>query len=208
MNIKEKMNFKRSIANFFGAFGYLSCILQWLWAVMLYFSLIESAVLFFSSPASDSQIIKPIPATANVITTINSGPNIFSIIIAAIVIAIMVALTLYIFIKMPSIIIKTSKKVVQETADNVAPLVLRIQHKKDTKGNKIKLTPILVIIMKIILVTIPTILAIMSRFIENQMIDSYISTCVGLFLAGSSLLFFGAQYLVGKFFAIKRQDLC
>lgn len=200
MNAEAKPNFKKHIANFFGAIGYLVCSLQWLWMIMLYFSLIKALMLLIS-PSADSPVVKPSPATVDL------SSNTPLMIVAAIIVIIMVVLTIYIIVKMPSIIAKTGKKIVHTTANSATPIVLHIQHKKDTTRNHKKLTLRLILAIKIILITVPIILAFTSQFIEKQMIDFSIAIYVSLFLACSSIISFAIQYFLARLLSVSRQDL-
>jgi hypothetical protein len=140
-------------------------------------------------------------------TVVDLGSNTPFMIIAAAITIIMVVFTIYVIVKMPSTIVKTGKKVVHETADNVTPLVLRIQHKKDTKKNYIKLTPQIILVIKIILIIAPVMLIFTSQSIENQMIDYSIAMFVSFLLTCFTVMFFIFQYFLARLFAIKRQDL-
>jgi hypothetical protein len=199
VSIRTKTNFQKNIVNFFGAFGYFFCSLQWLWVIMLNFSLIKALILLIS-PNVDNQAAKPL-------VIFDLGPSPLSMIVAATITIIMVALTIYILIKMPSTIVKTSKKVVHETADNVTPLVLKIQHKKDTRRNYIKLTPRIILVIKTILIIAPVILTFTSQSMENQMIDSSVAVYVSFGLACFSAMSFMLQYILAKLLLIKRQDI-
>jgi len=128
-------------------------------------------------------------------------------IILVVVTIIMVALTIYILIKIPSTIVRTSKNIVHKTAEDATPLILRIQHKKDNKSNHLKLTPRLVLFMKIIILIAPVVLSFTSQFIDKQVIDFYIAMYASLWLACVSVIFFVFQYILASLFAIKRQDL-
>jgi len=198
-----KNNIKKSVANLFGAFGYLACSMQWLWAVALNFSLVKSLALFVS-PNTTNPVVEP---TVVAVSSGNSGPNVLLIFVGIIFVVIMVALTIFILIKMPSTIVKVGKKVVHGAAENVTPLILRAQHKKDNKQNRKKLSARLVMVLKIILVIIPLILSYTSKFTESQMFDFNIAMIVAAWLAGSSIIFFVAQYLLTKIFEIKKQDI-
>ena len=199
MDIKTNTNFKIQFTNFFGGFGYFFCSLQWFWAVILYFSFLKEVGLTIST-SSDSQIVKPA-------VVVDSGPNVLAIIIMVVITIIMTALTIYIIIKIPSIIVKTSKKFVHQTAENVTPLVLQIQHKKDTNRIHIKLSAQLIIVMKVLLIIIPLIMSYLSQFIDNTFFDFNISMYVSLWLACFCLVFFVFQYALAGLLAIKRQDL-
>jgi len=119
----------------------------------------------------------------------------------------MALITMYIIVKIPSTIVKTTKKALHNTAENVTPLVLRIQHKKDTKKNHINLTPRLVLILKIILIIAPLILSFTSKFVDKQMFDFYIAMLISLWLACASIVFFAFQYILAVILSTKRQDL-
>ena len=203
MTEEVKNNIKKGVANLFGAFGYLACSMQWLWAVALNFSLVKSLALFVN-PNTTNPVAEP---TVVAVSSGNSAPNVLLIFIGIIFVVIMVALTIFILIKMPSTIVNTGKKVVHGAAENVTPLILRAQHKKDNKQNRKKLSSTLIIILKIILVIIPLILACASKFTNSQMFDFDIAMIVAVWLAGSSMIFFVAQYLLAKLFEIKKQDL-
>lgn len=116
-------------------------------------------------------------------------------------------LTVYVIIKIPSTIVKTGKKVVNEAADNLTPLILKVQHKKDTKKSRRKLTARLALTIKILIVTIPAILSLLSQFQDKPMVDYNVVMFISLWLAGFSIIAFFIQYLLAKIFAIKRQDL-
>jgi hypothetical protein len=197
--MEAKTNFKKNFVNIFGAFGYFFSSMQWIWAVMLNFSLIKLLVLFIS-PNIDNTVTKP-----SSVVDLGSSP-LFMIIAGTITIA-MIVLTVYVLVKMPSIVVKTSKKVVRETADNVAPIVLRAQHKKDTKKNLIKLTPRIILLLKILLIIIPFLLTFTVQSMENQMIDYLTAAYVSLWLACISGAFFAFQYTLAKLFVINRQDI-
>ena len=138
---------------------------------------------------------------------IDLSTNIPMIIITAVITFFMVALTLYIIIKIPTTLIKASKKVVQSTAEHAAPMILQAQNKKDNKRNHLKLTPKLVLAMKIILVLAPIIFVFASQFIEKPIVDLYISIYIGGLLACFSILFFIFQYLAAELMSVKKQDI-
>ncbi|MDK2899339.1 MAG: hypothetical protein PWQ10_526 [Patescibacteria group bacterium] len=197
MNTEEKTSSKNNIANLFGTFGYFFCLLQWLWVILLYSSFVEFLISFIESNNVNTQVSKPVFVIAPN-PVIESGFDMISTLIAIIIIVFMVGLSLYFLVKMPSIILNSSKKVVHEVAESTAPIVLRVQHKKETKKSKIKLTSQLIIIIKLVLVISPLIIAFMSQFIEKQVIEFYISMYVGLFLALFSAVSFVIQYMVNK----------
>ena len=185
--------------NFFGTFGYFVCLLQWFWGIILYFNYIESLALFIT-PSIESPVVKPV-------AVIETAPNIPLVILSVVITIIMVAVTIYVIIKIPSTIYKTSKKIVRSTAENITPIVLKIQHKKDTKKVHLRLTFRLIIFIKISLIIIPVILSFASQFMEKQPFDYYIVMYVGLWLAVFSTLLFAIQYILASLLSINRQDI-
>jgi len=198
-----KNNIKKGVANLFGAIGYLVCSMQWLWAVALNFSLVKSLTLFISPDANN-----PVPKqTVVAIANNGSGSNVLLMFIGIFFVIIMIGITIFILIKMPSTIVSAGKKVVHGAAENVTPLVLHAQHKKDNKQNRKKLSARLVVILKISIIIIPLVLAYTSKFTESQMLDIDIAMIVAAWLSGFSIIFFAAQYLFVKLFEIKKQDI-
>jgi hypothetical protein len=200
VNKKQKYSLKKKATNFFGAIGYFLTSIQWLWVVLLYSSLIVGLAKYVSH-GSTNQAAQPASSTVNLSSSVPM------IIITAVIIFIMIVITIYIIIKIPSTLMQTSKKVAQNTAKSAAPIVLQVRNKKETKTNLIKLTPFLTFIMKIILISLPIILAYVSQFIENQVFDFFISMYVAVLLACFSLLFFVFQYLAGGLMLVRKQDI-
>lgn len=173
--------------------------MQWFWAIALNFSLIQTFVTL-TSPNVDNPITKPPVA-------VGFSPNpLFLVITSAIAIAV-IALTIYIIVKIPSTIVKTSKKIVHSAAENITPIALRIQHKKDTKKNHIKLSSSLILIIKILLIIVPVILSFTSQFLDKQMLDYNIAIGVALWMAGFSLILFAIQYSLSRIFSLPKGEL-
>lgn len=192
-------NIKRSSANFLGAFGYLFCFLQWFWAIMLYFSMVQSVALFVAPSAhQQSQLSAGLRLAL---------PSSFELIVVAIIIAIMIALTIYLLIKLPMNIVKTGNKIVHKTAETMTPIVMRAQHKKDTKKLHARLTSKLILVIKLLLVVIPIALTAASGLLEKQSIDYSIALVVGCGLAGFSMAFFTVQYALAGLLRVKMSEL-
>lgn len=200
MDKKTKKNFKKNIANFFDAAGYFSCTFQWLWVFLLYFTLIESFARFF---IQDNPTKTVEPATANGV--VNNGS--LSVIIVVVITIIMGIITVYILLKMPSIIAKTGKTIVHQTADNIAPVVLQAQNKQDTKKNRTRLSARLVVVIKLLLVILPIVLAVFSIYLDQQIVDFYIVIIVSFWLASFSIMFFAVQYLTAKLFKLRENEI-
>jgi hypothetical protein len=197
--MQTKTKLKKNVVNLFGTLAYLFCTLQWLWAIMLNLSLIEGFVSFVS-PRVENHVVPP--------TTYAATDSSMSLITVVIVIAaLVVLLTGYVLVKMPSAIVKTEKKVVHETAENVAPVILRIQHKEDTAKSQRKITLRIIIAFKMLLIIAPVILFFTPQSAENRMIDSSIAMYVSLWLACLSVVLFAFQYSLASFLSVSKRDI-
>lgn len=181
-------NFKLAIANFFGAMGYLFCGLQWIWTALLYFSVIKSTAIFFSTNP-DAPTQQPIAQIA---------PNSATIIIGGIVTIIMIIITIYIFVKIPSTISRASKKVVESSASATAPLIIKSQHKKLTPKSRMVMTAKMITILKIVMIILPITLAAASQLIIDPAFTMQISMAVSIILGALAALHFVAQYLLNR----------
>ncbi len=199
MTQRAGRSIKKNIANFFGSFGYLFCFSQWFWTVILYFSVIQSAALFIS-PNVNKQVEQPSNLTL-------TPPSSSDVIIVAIIVAVMVVITIYALIKIPMGIVKTGNKVIHRTAETMAPVVIRAQHKKDTKKFHAKITSKLMLAIKLLLIVIPVALAAASGLLEKQPLDYSIVMTIGWALACLSIVFFAVQYALAGLFHIKMSDL-
>lgn len=198
METNKKPNFKQKFTNFFGGLGYLGCAAQWLWVVLLYFSYIRG-IISLMAPIATTEVVETLPVVQPI--------NPLTFVIGSIAVISMVALTIFVFVKMPSTIAKTSEKFIHKSAESVTPILLRIQKKKETKRNRIKLTFGLILIIKISLIIIPVILSFMSQHIKNNTFDFYIAMYVSIFLFCISLIFFGVQYIAARLFSVNKQDI-
>lgn len=166
---------------------------------MLYFSVIQSIPLLV--PPSTNQQVEQFPIFTFTL------PSQLEVIILAVVVITMTAVTIYILIKIPTTIIKTSNKAVRSTAKTMAPTIIKAQHKKDTNKLRIKITARLVFAIKISLILIPVILTAASGLLENLSIDYPIATIIGYGLAGFSAVFFALQYGLARLLDVKISDL-
>lgn len=199
MKQKTKSSIKKAITNLFGSFGYLFCFLQWLWAVLLYFSVVQSASKFVV-PTAPKHIEQPAAASFAL-------PGWLTIVIVAIIVIVMVAVTVYAFVKLPMNIVKKSNEAVHKTAETMTPLVLKAQHKKDTQKAHFKMTARLIFVIKSLLIFIPLAASAASGLLQKQAVDYSIALAVGCGLAGISALLFAAQYILGRLLHVKLQDI-
>ena len=128
-------------------------------------------------------------------------------VVGSIILITMITITIFVIVKIPSIIAKTGQKIVHKSTENVIPIILNMQNKKETKRNKIKLSFGLILIFKILLIIIPVILTYMSQFIKDSTFDFYIAMYVSTFLLMISVILFGIQYLLARLFSVNKQDI-
>lgn len=199
MKAEARHRIKKTVVNTFGSFGYLSGCMLWLWAVILYLSVIQSTSSFITEH-SNSQTMEPTNLSI-------SMPGPLGIIILAVTVVLMLGITIYAIIAVPRGIVKASNKIVHKTAESVAPAVIRAQHKKDTKRTRLRLTARLILVVKLLLIILPLLITFASKLLEIQFIDYGIAVIVGCGLAALSLLFFAFQYALSALFRIKLSDI-
>jgi hypothetical protein len=199
MKAEAKRRIKKSVVNTFGTLGYLFGFLQWLWAIVLYLSVIQSTTSFINNKDT-TQIVEP--ATFSI-----SMPGPLGVIILGVTIVVMVAITIYAIVAVPRSIVKVSNKVVHKAAESVAPMVIKAQHKKDTKRTRIQLTARLILVVKAALVITPLLITAASRLLEVQFIDYSIALIVGCGLASLSFILFALQYILGAVLRVKVTDI-
>jgi hypothetical protein len=199
MKPSASRNLKRSTANFFGAFGYLFCCLQWFWAIMLYFSIFKSVSTFLG--ADTSQHVE------QTVTPVAAPPSALQLVILAVIVAIMVGITIYALVKIPIGIVKTGNRVVHETAKTMAPVVVKAQHKPVTKKARRRITTRLTIVIKLLLVAIPIAATAASGLLDKQPIDYAIAIILGCGLAGFAAISFGLQYALAGLLRVKLSEL-
>lgn len=198
MKQKEKTDIKKNTVNLVGSVGYLFCFLQWFWVVMLYFSVIQSIPL--APPETDKQA-EQLPSFTLTL------PDPVEATIVGIVVVVMIVLTLYILVKIPMSIAKTSNAVVHSAAKAMTPVVIKAQHKKDTKKFRVKITTRLILVIKSLLVIIPMALTAVSGLLERQSIDYSIAIIIGGGLACLSLGGFIIQYTLARLLRVKSSVL-
>lgn len=198
MKIKTKYNIKKITANFFGALGYLSCCLQWVWVLVLYFDRYKDVLINLSKTDDyvgyDSVATFPIPEKIMAIAGI-------------IIVILVVCMTVYVLFKMPSAIINTGKKFVRKSAEATSSAVIKAVNKKPTKKLRIKLTYEIAIAFKVVLVIIPLIFIYIYQFFDNQRIDYQIVEVLGYSLLWLSAVAFCLQYLMIKLLSVDKSDI-
>lgn len=143
------------IVNILGGFGYLFCLMQWVWAAIIFLPpLLDSDLMqqFIQKPV----VQEPIAAQPAEISTAG-------ILFAVGVVIVMIILTIYVIIKMPATVGKTGSKITHKATAIALPIIMN--HKKVPKKKRLRLTARLLFITKITLSLIPFCLI---YFIDNQ----------------------------------------
>ena len=198
MSIKTKTVLKKRIVNFFGSLAYLTCLMSWFMVIMAYFSSIQT---FTKSIIPDKEPV------SQPIIVVSQGVNLPMLLFAIFITILMIALTVYVMVKLPSVVAKTSKKIIHDAAEQVAPIVIKAQHKEVTKSRKIKSMFHIIVVLKVILIAAPLILVYSSASVSDKIISIEIVTYVSLWLAGLSAILFATQYFLASLLSVKRQDI-
>ncbi|MDB5167590.1 MAG: hypothetical protein JWN26_735 [Candidatus Saccharibacteria bacterium] len=197
MPVKSKT--KRNITNFFGGVGYFFCSLQWLLTIIIYSSFIKTTLTSFTPV--DMKPAKPIPVVIDLAT------NTPLMIIGVIFTLAVVALAIYVFVKIPSTVAKTSKTIVHEVTEASVPVVMRIQHLPETKQNRKKIVFKMTIAIKILIIIAPLVISFCSQFTVNQTLDFSVSIYLSILLAILTSLFFILQYVMARLFSVSKEEL-
>ena len=195
---KDRRDIKKGLVNSFGSMGYLCCALAWFWTGMLYLNAVRSAVLFVQ-PVADERIAYDIPSVAI--------PSQLEVGIIVVVTIIMVLITLYALVKIPMSVAKSGGKIMQKTTDTLVPIAIKAQHKEDTKKNRMKIAPKLLILIKLFLVIVPIVLSMLSELFGKLPIDYSIAVIVSGGIGGLSVFFFSMQYLLAGALRVKSSGL-
>jgi hypothetical protein len=183
------------LANTFGTFGYISCLLQWLFVALLYLPLLLDNKQFknFLLPENTEQVT-PVVTTA---------PSPILIGLAIIFTVIMLIVTMVLIIRAPISIARTGKAVTVKAADAIVPLVV---HRPVPAAKKRSLTRRLIKAIKLGMIVIPFLLILASVFIATPLPQDVI-IFVGAALAIGSLLWFSAQYLSARWLNVRIDNL-
>lgn len=199
MKKSKEIGFVNRFANFFGVLGYVFCLLEWLWVIVLYFSANQVMLGdFFPEPVYQ---ISNTPVSEGIST------NPFAMVMLGIVAIIMIAVTVYVMVKMPISMLKTSKKVVHKVANDATPILLKASRKKDTKKLRLKITSELIIVIKSAACLLPIIFLFAFQYVSDQQLDYLIVMIIGYGLVLLGVVSFWLQYLVAFLGKIRIQLL-
>ncbi len=182
-----------AFANAFGALGYMSLIFQWAWALLLLsYPYIESGEMSaFLLPKHQQP-----PATAATPEPVSPLLTILAIIVTAFVLA----LTIFVIVRLPKTIGLQGSKAAKATARTVIPILTH--HQPISKKERIRLSYRLVMLLKGIAIILP--LCTIPFATRAIPLPHSLIVAVTIFCATCSVIWFGLQYLVAR---LKRLDI-
>lgn len=185
--------------NTFGALGYISITIQWMWALLLYAPyLLTDSVQNFLLPQK-----QPVEEVTYVVTA--SESSVFMIALALVITAAMVALVIYIALKTPSVVGRAGHKVTSSAAKATLPIITR-RHPIKGKRRQI-LTARLIAAFKLALVIIPFALILPTNLIDGMPLSFNIIIIVAAAGIVASSLFMTSQYVVAWLLKIPAKQL-
>lgn len=206
MSARVKYGLRKWIVNAFGTLGYVAVVFGWLWTIILYLNFLKDFLVSVAPEVKQKIDEAPIVVPTDAQLVVGEG-SLIGIIFAVVVTIAVVILTLYVLIKAPSVAIRTSQKIVHDTAEYVAPVVLKTQHITPTEPAVKKVTRSIMVIVKLAAVCIPAVLSCVASFVERPVIDSAVGAYGGLLLGAVACIFFGLQYLMAKVLSVHRSDI-
>ena len=186
MSAKKPSHPRATLAtNIVGTLGYFSVLLQWAWTFL---------ILCYPLLVDDNSILlppKPIHPMHTHADSLSTSP--IMIIVALVVTAFILALTVIVLVKLPKKVGQQGARVTHQAADAVIPLI--VGHKALPKKKQLKLSYRITLIVKTSLIIIPVIGLF---FIPSSVpLDITIIWYVGIFRACWSVFYFGLQQLIG-----------
>lgn len=201
---KEKTSKKLRAINALGSTGYFFSVLQWLFVFILYFGWINTYFLKTMMPAAPEEQLIPPTAVQSSAGEVLSPIALIGI---ALFVIIMVAVTVYAFMKIPKMVAGAGNKVATVVTSQAAPIVARAKHIPNTKKNQLKLQGAILVYVKLAMISLPLIFAWTARFITEQVLSADVALFVGAVMVIPAVIFFSLQYLFGRVAKIPLKDL-
>jgi hypothetical protein len=188
------MTKQRLLIQTLGILGYISCIFQWLWTVIVFLpSLLENEALKILLLPPDTSQIPEEPST------LTQEPSLLFTVIAVIVTLIVIAGSAYVLLRLPIAIAKAGKTTTTRAARTIVPLVT---HHKPLPPKKEKiLTAQIVRLLKFVACIMPMLLLGFILFIDTSLSKDLI-VLIGGALALASIFWFSLEYLLAKLFKL------
>lgn len=182
------------LVNFFGTLFYLSCLLQWAWAVLPYMPGIVRFVEILQ-PKADAPA-EPVQAVAY------TPPSTALIVTGIIMTALVIAATIYALIKLPTAVAKSGQKITQSASEKIVPVVTH--RAKLTPKKQRQLSARIVIYLKLATCLAPIILSACAYFLKTELGYGIIMIVTAVLGIGT-LLLLAAQLLLAKWLKVKSE---
>lgn len=182
--MRKKKTPSPRIANIPGGLGYVSCILQWLWAGIIY-------VPWLLSNDTFKQFILPNKTAQSAPEFHFALPSGVAIVIATISTVVVIAITLFVLVKVPSSVARGGKKVTQTSANALLPVITH--HKKVSAKKRRILNNTLIKSTKAAIVLLPVLFSF-GAYILPVPLQAEIIVVIAAALALGSILWFALQY--------------
>lgn len=187
-----RLDTKRALVNVVGAVFYVVCMFQWLWSLMPYLPGIMKLV-----DVPKSATPEPIIPAEHLVVV--GPPSIGMVIFAAAITVLFIGISIYVFIKLPTMAGKAGQKLTKSAATHIAPVVSR--HVKLSPKKQRRLTQRIVTYIKFAICLLPVLVATFSYVIDGE-----ISYALTMFLAGVlaiiAVLILCLQLLLAKWLRI------
>jgi len=184
------------LCNILGSFGYLSNLLQWLWAAIVWMPSIMNSPI--------QEFLTPNEASPQLPTVSPDAPSMLLIAVAVIVTVVIMTATVVVLLRLPVAIAKTGHKVTKKSADLLLPAVTK--HKPATKKQKRHLTIRLIKTTKLALVLLPLVIVLFA-YAQELSLEFSLVVFIGGLLAISSLMWFAVQYIIAHFLRVSVEKL-
>lgn len=195
---KTRRVWPRKVVNLFGGIAYMVVIFQWVIAGAFFIPSFEQLQL---AP-------KQAPVTTAVETSATpDGPTLFTFIGVAVIVLVMLMVTIYVIAKLPATLARSGRKVVHKSSSALTGVVIKATKKKDTKKLRDKLTPKIILYLKLVVVILPLVLAYLSQFQSEPLIEPALALYISALLADMSIFFFIVQYVFARILQVKPVDI-
>lgn len=196
--MKREKNRKIAFLNLLGSLGYIACLLQWFWAILILLpSIVQSPVFEFFSPDTTptQQPVVEQPA--------QSSPEALPLWIGALGLLVglfVVVGSLYVILfRFPRSVARVGEKATHSVVATVTPFV--VEHIPMPPKQKRVLPEILMIVIKLLLVFVPLLLLVCARNLDLAM-SFEIIVIIGVWLFSWAFLLFTLQFFLSKFLKV------
>lgn len=176
--------------NILATLGYLSCVAQWLWLVVVYGPLIASSPLMRFLPDPQAAQHTPEPAQAA------SEPSVLIFIVVAIITVLVLVATALVVWKLPKTVGKTGGAIAHKTAAFAVPIITH--HKEIQPAKRRVLTGRIVIVFKLLILVVPLTGSLLAFLLSRHPLEYRVIAFLALFFAVGTTLWFGTQYVAAK----------